>query len=108
MVTEDQNPTAPTVDEAKIAEVNSSVLAAPTVDLLGDPIKEDVAAPTVEERLAAIEAKLEHESNSTDSLLIGVESRFKELDAKIERIAAGQPRNTHPRTLDELPSPFAS
>ena len=88
------------VDEAKIAEINASTLAAPeapAVDLLGDPVAE--AAP--EEPvvgLADVEARL--------YLLEGEVAR---LEARIGQLLAekAKPALTHARTLDELPSPFA-
>lgn len=89
-----------TVDEAKIAEINASVLAAPeapAVDLLGDPVAEAAAAEPVV-GLADMEARL--------YLLEGQVAAF---EARIEQLLAekAKPAPAHPRTLDELPSPFA-
>lgn len=93
-----------TVDEAKIAEINASTLAAPeapAVDLLGYP----VAEATPEERIAALEQQLddaEAENAQLEDELIRLEARIEQLLA-----AKAKPALTHARTLDELPSPFA-
>lgn len=66
-------------------------------------------APTVEERLAALEAETESPFNPAEleGRLYELEGRYAALETKLERIAATAARPAHPRTLDELPSPYA-
>lgn len=136
-------------------EAKAEEQAAPEVDLLGDPVVEEQAAPTVEERLAALEelqngrsmktvcqavdaisralaelseftrgefgpstlearlaaleAKIESpfDPAELEGRLYEMEGRYAALEAKLERIATTAARSVHPRTLDELPSPYA-
>lgn len=97
-----------TVDEAKIAEINASTLAAPeapAVDLLGDPVVEAAPEATPEERIAALEQQLDDAEAENAQL----EDELIRLEARIEQLLAekAKPALTHARTLDELPSPFA-
>jgi uncharacterized coiled-coil protein SlyX len=99
--------TAPTVEQ--IVPGDTASFAPVETDLLGDPVVEAMEAPTFEERLAALETKIESPFDPAEfeGRLYELEGRYAALAAKLERIAAGQPRTAHPKTLDELPSPFA-
>lgn len=119
-------------EEPKTAEA-----ATVETDLLGNPIlPEAPVGLSLEERLAALEAltqklldygaalqvdetqarlaDLEAKTESPfdpaelEGRLYELEGRYAALEAKVARIAEAQPRPAYPKTIDELPSPFAS
>lgn len=99
--------TAPAAVEQIVPDDPASSAPVET-DLLGDPVVGEQAPLTLEDRVAALEALTQKLLDYGAALQVGeTQARIADLEAKLERIAATAARPVHPRTLDELPSPFA-